>query len=815
MPIIPVDRNLISTGVPGTDASSPGGAIVNSSLATFGQQVAQNGLALDQQLRVQEARDASESAFNQDQIDSEGYYNKLKISSPDGYVYDDNGKKKVNTSDGSYRTISQEYRDWANDKFKKNQDAMPNLIAQDAYKSKASTFFSSQISASMNDENNLKIESYKTNMIQRDQSKSDSLASNGSLARLYQLSNDSRLEWQEQAGKLFSKPIADAANIKNNQQFAQSTVDYAVGQVLSTPKTGDAGFSRKAIADQWLKYLDEDPNNLNTLSLESRTRKLSGMPIMSEMLNPDQKTTLRDKLIAALKTSNEYDMGRYNALKKEAEADAYLGKNRTNWDYLINFARQGVAAGKMSQEEASQDISSFKMNKVVGSLDDSLALMAPAQRDPYIKRKAAQVVAATQSDLNSQGGNPSQSGQVGSVAEKEILQKAEEKSKALQTESDADWPQYLVNHKESSALRRDAILAKNGASVGNPQSLIGMGPALRDAINGSDGLYKLHYGLDYTKHRIVSKDDAQAISDFLDSNKISQEVKAQGLRIYANEYKDKWPLVMQDIIKDKKLNERWDTATQFAGSQAQTEDRLNAISMNLDSTEIKSFLDNKGISKKDLYQEVGDKFGAYFEARSQEDPGAPFSQAKKDGITDTAVSKMITLLQTGRATSESDAAQKAYDSLILENNHVLEYAKKDTGIFGYFQAKNKINIPKQIQGLPVDEVSANKSIKFIEDFMTVDNLKKAGIVPPKMANGKDSYFGEEFYKQVLETGRAYIDPRNGNINVRWRDSRLNKDNLLEVKRDNGTRGVLSIPFWSAVQGTAATQKPKKLYRPGG
>jgi hypothetical protein len=813
MPTIPIQRQLLSTDVPGASINPSAGSAIPDAIANLGGQVADTSLKMLGQIKKAEAQDASSSAHNDDAIESEKYMTQLKLSSPDGKIRDESGVIKTNP-DGTPISMTQAYRNWANDRFTKNQLAMPSAEAQQLYKERAAPFFSSQVGAAFAEEQNAKLQSVRFNGVQRDQSRADSLTTYSTPRKVYDTSQQSRLDIQQMTGAngVYNQNQANEQMLKNDQQFAESAGKFAVNQVVALPKKGDKAFARQKIANQWIAYLTEDPNNPSTLSPDSAARKGVGLPILSEMFSPDTKATILHQLIAAREQADNFDVGALRASFQEAEAAFSLNKrDRVNLGTLGGQLTEGIKSGKIQPYEGAQMLGGLAMTDQVQKLPNAIVMLPPAEREKQINARAGVAYKVAQSYLANAPGTS----QFGSLAEKQAKDKAEAINKQYLDESQGDWASFMANH-ETSTMARNAALAKSNTTFTDPRTLAGKGALINENIRSSELVFSSHFPNNPEYFRVITKPQSEQIAQFLTSPTNSPEATASAVRTMAKELGPNYPRVIMQMVQDKNLEKKWMFASLFGNSQTQTEDVIAALKSPSSSQQFKDFAASRGLTESQINAEIGSKFGKFVLASSQQSPGDPFSQMGQEAIFEAAKSKAMANLQSGRASDWGPAVQQAYDSLVGNNWYVKE-ARGQGGILGFGQRKYNLVVPKTISGRPVSDQDAQSITDYAQSIMTPDALKKMGAVPPPTPKGQPSQFPEEFYKQVAnDDGRVVVNQKLGGLEVWYFDRYHNTNKQVTMKGADGKQKALLIPLQNVLnqQPTQATS-PLKKFTPGG
>lgn len=130
MPLIP-----ISTNVEGADLNTGSQGLVGAALANVGNVVQDMSLQIGEKLRNEEAVQTVASTRAAREFESKQKIAELKADSPDGYMWEvkDGKRQQVRNPDGTQKSITSAYRDWANEKFESDQKRMPSRVAQDLY----------------------------------------------------------------------------------------------------------------------------------------------------------------------------------------------------------------------------------------------------------------------------------------------------------------------------------------------------------------------------------------------------------------------------------------------------------------------------------------------------------------------------------------------------------------------------------------------------------------------------------------------------------------------------------------------------------
>lgn len=320
MPVLPSQKNLISTDVP--SAPSEGVSPVGSALANMGAQVEQSAYAVKEQLKRAEAVEASQRFANQDEIAADQTWQKLKDTSPDGYVYETNSdgshvmdelgnKKRSKNSDGTDRTITQEFRDWANDRYEKTQLQLPSDMAQELYRDKSGKAFTNRIQLANSEEHTIRISAINDQQETTDLKNSTDIYDFPSSAKLYD-KFDKRVQELNQLAGAQGIP-ASSVHDKVQKMGNQYSLQYVEGE-LRNIRTDAGGVKKRLQTDRLSALLDvvtgqPKPGNIyegwldpETMQPSTRTksRQAKNLPAVTDMLSPQDRRRLADEILSAM-----------------------------------------------------------------------------------------------------------------------------------------------------------------------------------------------------------------------------------------------------------------------------------------------------------------------------------------------------------------------------------------------------------------------------------------------------------------------------------------------------------------------------------
>lgn len=794
MPTFPIEKQLISTDVSGISTNPRQAGIIQESIGQLGGQLADTSMKLIQQIRTAEAKDAAQQAHHEDGIETGRWFEEAKLANPDGYMKNPNGGIQTNL-DGTPVTLSQGFHEWADQRYKANQDKMPSELAQQLYREKSGDFFTSQIVAAFTQENKQKIETFRAGADQRDQSRVDSLSRYASPEKVYELSNASHMDRMEQTGpgNIFDINETKTQSLKVNQKLAEGAGKYAIQQAMATPGPRERSGDRVKLIDQWMTWINEDPNG-GPLTREAAARKAAGLPILSEMFDPDNKASILHALQQAKISAKAHDKSSVDLSIKEYGAfKARGGDSPQVAEKLMGDIVQQVNAGDRSPEEGAHSLSQLAMYDQLQKLPQSIDLLPFDAQKQQFRLAAKPALDAAQRFL---GNNPALA-HFGSMSAEVIDKVGDKRLKDNMEESKKDWADYLEKRPFTPSQEKLALFQKNGVTMTDPRTLRGMGQVLNAEIEASKSRYDQLYPGHPEHFRYMTKAESEQMASFFnDPAKIrTPEDQAVAIRTMAREYGSNFPKVMQQMIEDGHLKAPMMFAANLSGSQIQTQDLLRGLLHNdADSEESKAFLANKSISDNDLTAALGKKFSAFITAASQRNPGDPFAQMGRDGIIKAAKNMAVMNLKDGRADNLDTAATQAYEALVDQNWYMKQSSAP--GIMNSLFRSYNMLVPKQIGSRSISDGDAQTIADFSRNILTPDWLRVLGVVPFTGPGQTPSNFSDQFYKQISsENARIVVNPKSEALEIWMHDKYNHVDRAVLVEGGH----PLSIPIEKALQ----------------
>lgn len=774
MPSVPVEQSLRSLDVSSYDTQAGSQGLAQSALGKLGDVVANIGGNLLKQTRQIEANNEATGAFTRRQLQSEKVLSEITLNAVNGEYRDPTTKTPIKSATGNGNmSISEYYNTKADSWYEQDQLNMGSQMAQEEYKSQSRKFFVGQSTNLFNQEQAQRVKfSYDSKEL-RDVSRMDSLVTFSDLNKLYSMDQVSRTDWQQDAGTLYNQNAANEKIAKNQKGYALSTAKYAINQVEAIPKKGDNNFERSKIAQQWIARLNEDPNN--PTSQESIARKRLGLPIFSEMMDPEHKAAVVKTLLELGDQSKKQDAGLIKWRFEEAKALSATGQGRVVDPDLIPQIRGAVNNGGLKNYEGASMIADLKAQKLRYDFLDRVATLTPDAALGLAKEYSKISFSQTQAEASKLGikGAP----ELGGTNMVSFLEDAEKSIADLAKERKKDNQAYIQKYYQGAPQELKAFLTKTGGTYSIPSSLQGAGPMLRHNLDLSLQENTKFNGSDMSDFRYLTLDASKDMGKyFKQDTSIPQNRQdlARSVMILKNEYGPKYfSQVINQMIRDKNLPKEFSAVGYFSNSQSETESLLSGISFNPHSPTVMTVLGAAGISEKGIELAISSNPTVKKYIASEFISGEGDNSRVSDTII-KGIRGQIGDLAGGTQTDISEAVTQA-SSYILNNFHFTGVDKNPDNIF---HGVVDLRIPKTIQGVQIREEDANKISTYIShEVIPTDKLKKLGaVVPPDFKLGDD-----KFYQQVQNTLKVRIGKLSDRIEVVYKGMNDGKYRQLTTK----------------------------------
>jgi hypothetical protein len=800
MPIVPLTVQPISTDVPSiTGADTVVGGQTARAWEQAGQVVANSGIALLEDVKRSEAVDTSSKAYFDDKYAAQDKMSELKIQYPNGYVEepDANGvKQKKQNADGTYRTITQEFRDWANERYTKTQQSLPTEMAQELYKSKSGPLFTDAMSMTRTEEMSLRTNSFKRGQETDLLSGTVKLVQTPLVKDAYDLGDILNERVQAQTGMimdhgkqrigLFTPKDAADQHDKIWKDTADSLMKGQIDQILFMDKGSQARTNQIQYAVNILDGVDPDSNR----------RKRAGLKTLSETMNPDDKAKYYAELAHLASQADEISASHWNRVIQASSSQLDLEAHNPKFSVRVPMKfgpiyREGaelLRKGVIDDLEFVQKLGGLvAQNKFNQMQNDSLFLTA----DPGTKKVQIQAAA--------------------DGAFKEFMKYASGDVQKNYPQATSAIRNQIVNNLVDLSARRDEIAHKDfvefaqarrdihgrtqalDASFTTPTLFAQSAGMLVDRARKLQQLGDAYFGGKSNDFRVVSNDEANRMGSWIKDPKTSyaevagalNSIKSADPRVYAT--------MVDEMIRDNKLPADYRLALKV-GNTTLTRDIIRTIK---DGDKIrdlaKDALAANGVKSEDFEKAVTAQMLPYLQGMTGSNPDSSISIQDRTLMSKTVATKAMEMYNyelgetsTGKHNVE-DYAKRAVDAFMGTQYTVVQTKRPNAFGFGG-TLKDSVLIPN-VGEMPRSPKEQENLIYHQGLYTQPEQLKKFGaLIPPNAGN--IGY--EEFAKQVAK-GRLQLAPNGEGYYIRYPEFHTQSPVRVMIKNKQGRVVPLFIP----------------------
>lgn len=768
MPTIPGLLQPASTDVLSPSVPVPAGTALAEATQRLGATVAQSSLAILDKVKQSEAIDASSQAFFTDRYASEDKITQLKLKYPDGYMTDENGAK-VQNPDSSYRTITQEYRDWANSRYQDNQQAMPTEMAKSMYNARAGQYFNDSMIKVRGDELVLRAQSFANTQADQLQYGSGRLVDVPDVNSAYQLSDQLSLNQKAQEGHLLSADQVHDNTMKLQSKIGEDLFLGMYNSVLAEPKKGSKE-TRNAKIDYALSVLKgQDP--------DSQRRQQSGMKTISDMMAPEQKAKAEAELLRLRDVAEKLDISDWHSRMKTA-ADQIDLETRNPGNISMRQAipfgplyKQGFdlyQAGKLTDFEFTQAIGALVAKDASRAIFTSptFLLASPEQKNQFIDQ--AVNLANTRFKQFMSPELQAKAPFISGTFNKEITKNLQDLAK---TTDDTAHQDFVKFGQFSPDVKSKTVQLEQSQSFSSPQVLWKTGSLLKKRNDAIESLGNAYFGAKSPDFRYIQKGESEQMGGFLRADITNYSQAADSLVALHDADPRRYASIIDQMIRDKTLTPEWRLAT-VVPSRAATEDLVRTIKggETIRENAMKAITGNQKYKPEDFEVAAQTYAGPYLSAMTSSNTDSPLSDREVQLMRNVIVTKAMNLYQQENgARTPQQYIKDATDQFVGSRFQVVQNESTLWGrMTGQAPSENPSYylIPKfwRGQALTNDQLAAGTFNGRL--FLQQEQLKKFGAVPPK---GLPPEIADHYYETVQKTGR-FVNAGDGqNYRVEWKD----------------------------------------------
>lgn len=756
MPQLPNQAPQISLNVPGANTPSPGEmGKAGTALGNLGATVMDSGLEALAQVKHAEAQDASAKAYFQDKLDSEDKLRQLKLQSDDGYMRDDGGEYVYN-DDNSRRTITQEFHEWANQRYQDNQENMPSELASEMYRSRSLGYFSEQTGMLSNDVQVMKVKAWDQGLAERVQLRGDRLVTDPGmllpntkggydvdLSKFYSHTMDTAEEIWNQNGNIHNGTDGEAKIKDSYKNLSHDVMQGAYTQILAQKKDGDLG--RVKAVQAWRDVLaGNDPDSMR--------RKEKGLPILAEMMDPLQKASEEEKLLHLLPTAKAGDLNDWKRQYNNYINNLAKGRGNDSTSMkMLSDINGFVSGGDMKAAEGVDRVSELVARQEYGKLQGPSFMNASPQTQAQMIASAAGRAKVTAEQYAKQVGlaYPEAMGATASNRIEDYLHAMAKRDSDMRKEDSAAYAQGTAPNGQpvlQSAQKMGAMV-----DFGN---LVGLGKhadIIQQAMHDMKALHEVVNQGHPEYWRAVTKGQSQTMGQVLTDPHYSEEQTGNNFKGILRGFGPHAPGVIDQMINDQSLPETWKVIAQANPNvpQAVWTGMISAVrgSKSVDET-FKNNVAGAGLNEKDLDTSVGKLTTAWAQAQEQANPYNTSTHNYQAAALSVVKNYAKQIYNQDPSQGFDTAAQKAYNQMIGQFSHIVP-----NGRAGKFWGQDNAGvaaIPKSYGSQVNTETDVANINTNMAHIMTEEGITGLNPDIPKDSKGQ-SVYGDKFIPMVSRT----------------------------------------------------------------
>jgi hypothetical protein len=537
MPIIPSQRLLLSTDVPGYQTNPNSFGTAQDALAEVGAKISKVTLAISDEVQRSNALDSVSQKKQERLFESEDYIALLKKSAPDGFIMGEDGKRKKNP-DGTDRTLTQEYRDWSNQRYTADQEEMPNGFAQKLYRDELGSFYGDNLRKLKNDEMLAQVSAYKRNAVQSGLLLHNRLVDSPSVDTAYSgLDNATAQVHRSRAfvrpdgtpAGLLSAEEADALNRDSKDKVTEGLYQGLKNQILEAPAT-----SRGPLIDNALQILrGQDPR--------SRARAGAGQDTISTILPEEKKGTYEAELLRMKKDASQRTFSELQSAYQDERVALREGRPRSQaFLDLLNQRDSSATTPDEAihfKEQRSQIDHTLMADELVGKMSVDMRKLSPSQWggviDSFDSKLDATIRASAKSNPGLLAATNSNFGRASRAEAKSALEQAQ--SSILRERKD-DAARYVISEFKNV----QSALAGAGNDPAKTEQALTLLKKKEDELE-----------IPVEDRRIITKGQSTEIARLLNTK--NPEALSDSISGLQSKYGPYWGAVNEQVTKDGAL----------------------------------------------------------------------------------------------------------------------------------------------------------------------------------------------------------------------------------------------------------------------
>jgi hypothetical protein len=770
MPTVP-SKTGISLDVSGSQGGSSGSGVISEAASNLGRVVTDSTLFINSQMKDAEASDAVSRATLQNLFDSEDKMRTLNIENPTGYMQDKFGKRIKNV-DQTDRTITNEYRDWSDNIYKKTQEAMPSQYAQKLYQQKASGIFTGDMIKVRNSEWQSRYQHFKGGIYDSVKDVKSRLVDSPDISMAYATIKDRVALVSEQSGKIMGADEANAFNLHIGKEIPDGLFSGRVIDALTSSNMSRERKVYQALAELRGGEFTGPDGKILAVDQVSKNEKKMGNKTISEIMDPDMKADYERKFISMITTAKSLDSSGWISKSNRMVKQANSPEEVTNSQYS-SFVLEGnhlLNSGSITPEKYYDNISdvstAMEAYPVINS--DEFRMASVSRKisigDELVQKSFDRMMGSIPTDAKES------LRQSGFDQREKIRDSVKTTIDKTELEIKNDYVEFMSADKtvKSTSLLLDF---DNPVNLEKPDSM----SAFRKRDDQLDNISVMRSG--YKENTYLKKSEVESISKYLKDPKIPYQNHQRAFKALFASNPKTYTSKVEQLIRDGKISERYQLALLYDRKDTVgiADVFMEAISSDGKYPSAEATLASKGSSTLQVKADIAHEGSPYFSNLLRKG-NSPLTTTEHNLMVDTIFTLTMKNISINPNGNVSDITKQSV-------KQVIGAKFRTTGdVSGSYFRSEPVLLPTHMNGEELTE-------KQLENIQS--NLKnyKSNISSPELIPDAPSGLPEEkksrwaeFLQEPGNTRFVYDDKKNV-FYIKYRDT---KTGLEYELRKNGS-----------------------------
>lgn len=749
---IPATGSPISMDTSTAGASSPVATPIEDAAAGLGEAISKVSGNIMRDVLESEGKTAVAKQMFNDSSKSYDYQAQLLQKYPTGYITDEKGNNVQNPSDGSFRTILHEYKDFSEKLYADGKAAMPNPYALESYSSEARKKFYDYHDAFRAKELSLRASTFDINTNAVVEQLRQRLVNNPDPKQAIDQMRFLAAGVNAQAAPLRMTPAELQARLgKLYDGVTDGLMEGYRSAATNPPKKGPGSADRVAYIDRALYDLKHRKGIADIMPSEKRAHWIDYFQNMRNQSSSMDSTDWFRQMEDATRSAKGPD-----GVSNDAKT-ALLSR-------MPGLAAGGVPLDKLHRAA----LGLLVVDAARPGLYDPMAGFLPKeQRDAYFEKLANRAVDSYTAGLS--GKDKEFMSLHASESKAWVREKAKELSNSAEDEIKQDWVGFAEGRDRTLRAKSAIQNFSDPANFKDPQKA----QAFLDNMNQLDEYSKIRSG-GSLNHVYLNKGQVEQIATLLDGRDLaSGRTAADVVQLLDSIHSidpSRYSHIVQQVVDQKNLDPAWHFAIkmndpEYAPLRAAFVEALTNRGKVVDVEAKLPSMTNPSDVKRKILTEAGPYYSNLLSKS-----GTQATPSEERAMTEAIYTVAMNKIGRGEYTPAQwrDAASAAVKMFVGDRGHVVE------------TYSNAVYLPKRLHGTQISQDMATNVSRNLNLY-----LKNMATVMPDMPRGflADSGGTHEQRKQkwsdFLETKENFFfefDERRGVIypKVRTPDSPYNQ-----------------------------------------